>query len=243
MINSSEFFALTQDVLVQKSEKIKGYYVPFGNTEIYINNGKQVYFSPRAVLRIGMLLRDSEVAKEVRTQLLNTFETTTNEQRTESIDEEGKLLLDIIRAESDDLVAVGLKKYRDYMNRHIAKIESEKAELKTELDIVHNQITTWTPNKITQCLISSVAHRIGGKNKYQYAWGSLRKNLYHHCGINLEARKTRSNTNKPYIHFVKDDEWNDVLKEVYALTKKYNVNIIECIGETNAKSFENYTEE
>lgn len=31
---------------------------------------KTTYFSPRAVLRIGMLLRDSEVAKEVRTQLL-----------------------------------------------------------------------------------------------------------------------------------------------------------------------------
>lgn len=43
-----------------------------------IHNGESVFFSPRAVLRIGMLLRDSEVAKEVRTQLLNTFLYRTN---------------------------------------------------------------------------------------------------------------------------------------------------------------------
>lgn len=33
-----------------------------------INNASNLFFSPRAVLRIGMLLRDSEVAREVRTQ-------------------------------------------------------------------------------------------------------------------------------------------------------------------------------
>lgn len=35
-------------------------------------------FSKRAVLRFGMLLRDSEVAKEVRTQLLNIKEEAEN---------------------------------------------------------------------------------------------------------------------------------------------------------------------
>lgn len=35
-----------------------------------VNNRGTKVFSKRAVLRIGMLLRDSEVAKEVRTQLL-----------------------------------------------------------------------------------------------------------------------------------------------------------------------------
>ena len=45
---------------------------------LMLNNGRRTYFSPRAVLRIGMLLRDSEVAKEVRTQLLNTFLYCTN---------------------------------------------------------------------------------------------------------------------------------------------------------------------
>ena len=46
----------------------------FGTHVVEFNNASNILFSPRAVLRIGMLLRDSEVAKEVRTQLLNTFE-------------------------------------------------------------------------------------------------------------------------------------------------------------------------
>lgn len=45
------------------------------NVEYIVHNGKNTYLSPRAVLRIGMLLRDSEVAKEVRTQLLKNEKT------------------------------------------------------------------------------------------------------------------------------------------------------------------------
>ena len=221
-----------------------GYKIDFNDgTSITLNHGNRVYFSPRAVLRIGMLLRDSEVAKEVRTQLLNTFECATEEQRTESIDEESRLLLDIIRAESDDLVAINLKKYRDFMNRHITKLENEKAELKTELDVVHNQITTWNPNEITRCLISAVARDIGGKNQYQTAWGKLRKNLYHHQGINLEARRVKSGVNKPYIHFVKDNEWDHVIKEVYIIAKDHNIDIVKCVGSTNAQSIEKFATE
>ena len=52
------------------------------NTVLRIPNPGVVLFPKRAVLRMGMLLRDSEIAKEVRTQLLNTFEEATPEQRT-----------------------------------------------------------------------------------------------------------------------------------------------------------------
>ena len=45
-------------------------------------------FSKRAILRIGMLLRDSKVAQEVRTQLLNTFENASDKIKTQDIDEE-----------------------------------------------------------------------------------------------------------------------------------------------------------
>jgi hypothetical protein len=49
-------------------------------------------FSKRAILRIAMLLRDSKIAQEIRTQLLNTFEHSTNEQRTVDIDEKPQLV-------------------------------------------------------------------------------------------------------------------------------------------------------
>jgi len=242
IMTSKELFSLTQNELDFKKYNRSGYYVPFGNTEIVITGSKLIYFSPRAVLRIGMLLRDSEVAKEVRTQLLNTFECATEEQKTEAIDEEGRLLLDIIRAESDDLVAVGLKKYRDYMNRHIAKLENEKANLQTELDVVHNSIATWKPQEVVKCLVAAIAHTIRGENKFAFAWGRLKKNLYHHHGINLEARRVKSGKNKPYVSFIKNDEWDKVIQECYALAKEAKVNIVEAVGSINAESLKKYDE-
>ena len=203
----------------------------FDGRIVEVNNYGSKFFSPRAVLRIGMLLRDSEVAKEVRTQLLNTFEASTPEQKVSAIDEEGTMLLSIIRAGSPELMAVELGKYRDFMNRHIAKLEGEKADLKTELDIVHNEIVTWTPKQITNRLIGSIGFKMGGRP--DYAWSSLRQKLYHHHGISLEARK--HGTKASYISLVRDDEWTKVLQEVYALAKEHKIDVVKCVGQINAE--------
>ena len=50
-------------------------------------------FPKRAILRIGMLLRDSDIAKELRTQLLNIVEKTSDETKTMEIDKEKELCL------------------------------------------------------------------------------------------------------------------------------------------------------
>lgn len=242
-IGSSEIYSTFQNETSKVFTNKGVVYVKFNSGDSFeFNTGRNTFFSPRAVLRIGMLLRDSEVAKEVRTQLLNTFECATEEQKTEAIDEEGRLLLDIIRAESDDLVAVGLKKYRDYMNRHIAKLESEKANLQTELDVVHNSIATWKPQEVMKCLVAAIAHTIRGENKFAFAWGRLKKNLYHHHGINLEARRVKSGKNKPYVSFIKEDEWDKVIQECYALAKEAKVDIVEAVGSINAESLKKYDE-
>ena len=201
-----------------------------------INNASNLFFSPRAVLRIGMLLRDSEVAKEVRTQLLNTFECATEEQKTEAIDQEGVMLLSIIRAGSPELMAVELGKYRDFMNRHIAKLEGEKQGLQTELDIVHNEIVTWTPKQITKRLIGSIGYQLGGRP--DYAWGKLRQKLYHHHGISLEQRK--HGTKASYISLVHDDEWTKVLQEVYALAKEFGIDVVKAVGLINAQQIPDF---
>ena len=210
--------------------------ITFGESSISLPNAKAKYFSPRAVLRIGMLLRDSEVAKEVRTQLLNTFECATEEQKTEAIDQEGVMLLSIIRAGSPELMAVELGKYRDFMNRHIAKLEGEKQGLQTELDIVHNEIVTWTPKQITNRLIGSIGYQLGGRP--DYAWGKLRQKLYHHHGISLEQRK--HGTKASYISLVRDDEWTKVLQEVYALAKEFGVDVVKAVGLINAQQIPDF---
>lgn len=57
-----------------KIENMKGYVLIEGNK---VGHGSNGFFPKRAILRMGMLLRDSDVAKEVRTQLLNVEESAT----------------------------------------------------------------------------------------------------------------------------------------------------------------------
>lgn len=64
---------------LKKIETQKGKYVVTlrNNIEVSFSNRSNGFFPKRAILRVGMLLRDSEVAKEVRTQLLNIEESAT----------------------------------------------------------------------------------------------------------------------------------------------------------------------
>lgn len=62
------------------------------NDKIKIPYNEVGLFPKRAILRVGMLLRDSEVAKEVRTQLLNIEEHTATEVKAYEIDYEQEVL-------------------------------------------------------------------------------------------------------------------------------------------------------
>lgn len=65
-----------------------------GESMIISNSGTKV-FPRRAILRVGMLLTGSDVAREVRTQILNIEEKTSDEIKTQDINEEQQLLLNI----------------------------------------------------------------------------------------------------------------------------------------------------
>ncbi|PGU06693.1 hypothetical protein COD21_24520 [Bacillus cereus] len=85
-------------------------------------------FPKRAILRIGMLLRDSATAKEVRTQLLNIEKHATNEQRTQEIDKDGLLLLDIIRAKDPIKQAQAIAAYTEYKDARAKEAEEKAAK-------------------------------------------------------------------------------------------------------------------
>ena len=70
---------LTEHFVPLEKDKGGTTYKLSNEVSIKIPNRGTTGFSKRAILRIGMLLRDSEVAKEVRTQLLNTFENSSDE--------------------------------------------------------------------------------------------------------------------------------------------------------------------
>ncbi|BDR74295.1 hypothetical protein K144316041_p21340 (plasmid) [Clostridium tetani] len=90
---------------------------------IKIPNTGMNLFPRRAILRVGMLLRDSEVAKEVRTQLLNIEEKTTEEQKTDDINKEKLLFMNIMFAENDTDRAVAVNELYKYNARNKEKVD------------------------------------------------------------------------------------------------------------------------
>lgn len=102
------------------------------NTTIEINNRGIHCFPKRAILRIGMLLQDSEIAKEVRTQLLNTFEHATDDQRTVEINNEQELYIKYAKAaiegSKDDLLYAAQEVFA-YKNRYITELQAKVENL------------------------------------------------------------------------------------------------------------------
>ena len=83
-------------------------------------------FPKRAILRVGMLLRDSEVAKELRTQLLNVVETvaeTNDELLVKEADKEKDLILNIVFAKNDTERAIAVNEHLQYVERYKHKAQ------------------------------------------------------------------------------------------------------------------------
>ncbi len=93
-----------------------------------VPNGGIRLFPKRAILRIGMLLRDSEVAREVRTQLLNVFEKTDDSQKIEAIETEQEIMGQMgIAFANGDLTAFceAAMQYNAFKQRHIDRLEAK----------------------------------------------------------------------------------------------------------------------
>jgi phage antirepressor YoqD-like protein len=99
-------------------------------SQLKISGNGATVFSKRAVLNIAMLLRDSSVAKRVRTALLDQQEHLTDSQKVAEIDEEKKLALDIMFAPTDGEKMLAFNSFNEFKNRHIKQLEEtiEKQE-------------------------------------------------------------------------------------------------------------------
>lgn len=193
-----------------KTERGKATYTYSDGTEIVIPNRGLKVFPRRAILRIGMLLRDSAVAKEVRTQLLNIEEKTSNEGKTEDINEEQRLITNVGMAFASGNINDLLKattEYNAFQNRHITK-------LKVDNKALAGDILEWKDrNKLNAGVrkLASVTKIYFGK-----MWNELYKNLQYKYGISLKRRG-----DKPYIQHVKQDEWKYVIMIFSAMCEAY----------------------
>lgn len=177
---------------------------------VTINNRGLKAFSKRAVLRIGMLLQQSSVAREVRTQLLNIESKTPDNIKTEDINEEQRLMLNVGMAYASGNIEAVMKattEYNAFQNRHIEKLKQDNKALAVG-------ILEWKDRSKLNAGVRKIASVTG--NGFGQIWGELYKNLQYKYGICLKQRG-----GQPYLQWIKEDEWDKVMKTFCAMCEAY----------------------
>lgn len=147
-------------------------------------------FPKRAILRVAMLLRDSEVAKEIRTRLLDIVQDVSSgkdnviENIIDEISEEKQLMLDRVEAEMNgdwDTVCV--------INAKLFAIKNKRIEeLKEQIDVLKNNSLNIAESRV---VINKLVRLIAVKEyngAFGKAFGDLYKQVNYKLGINLKAR-------------------------------------------------------
>lgn len=158
------------------------------------NRGARL-FPKRAILRIGMLLRDSEVAKEIRTRLLDIIHDT-EEQSPEivqgiasEISEEKQLMLNRVEAEMNgdyDLVCEINAKLFALKNKRIKELERLNEK------ITAHSLTIAESRAVINRIVRTIAvKKYGGM--FGKAWNEFYSKINYKLGINIRNRKRDKN--------------------------------------------------
>ncbi|WP_413862027.1 hypothetical protein [Methanobrevibacter sp. UBA417] len=195
----------TKKFLVSKNILLTNYRGYFETNGQRFSNRNNLLFPKRAILRIGMLLRDSEVAKEVRTRLLDVVQDTEEsspeivQNVVNEISEEKQLMLDRVEAEMsgnyDEVCVVNAKLFA-LKNKRIKELEKENEEISTHaLTIIESKDVI---NRIVRTI--AVKEYNGMFNK---AFGELYAKMNYILGINI---KSRGKKNGSYLNSLTEEE-------------------------------------
>ena len=203
----------------------RGYFTCDG---IKFNHRNNLLFTRRSILRVGMLLRDSVIAKEVRTQLLNIEEKTSDDVKIQDITEEQSLMLAVGMAfaggelnafvtASTNLVA--------FKNRHIEQLQADNEKLENDNMALAGDILEWSDRK----KMSAGIRRLKTFTTLTYAdlWNELYRNLQYKYGISLKQRGK-----SPFIQHVKESEWDKVIKVFSAMCEAYGQSPTDMFKQT-----------
>lgn len=188
---------------------------------VTINNRGLKAFSKRAVLRIGMLLQQSSVAREVRNQLLNIEEKSSDEVKVQDINEEQSLMLAVgmaVASGDANAVTVATTNLIAFKNRHIEKLKNDNKALA-------EGILEWKDRNKLNAGIRKLAAVTG--IHFSKMWNELYKNLQYKYGICL---KQRGGT--PYVQWIKESEWDDVMKTFCTMCEAYEQSPTEMLQQT-----------
>lgn len=219
--------------LTTKREILNGHHVRVENFSYHIeialqdgsvakiSNRGVLLYPRRAILRVGMLLRDSNVAREVRTQLLNIEGRIAPEEKTVTLDVELMLQNNIdVALKSGDATKIA-NAYKTLANFHkdkIAGLQEEKKQMEqrsvetlNEFRGAHNalaavtkELNIPTPKEVAKRLINWYAFKSGSYTgvSWNIAYGIL---LRSH-GVNVKSRQTKANSKAPLMSFLSADE-------------------------------------
>lgn len=230
---------LGQDVQVENMGRAGKEFHLSDDVVLHVSNFGILLFPKRAVLRIGMLLRDSEVAKEVRTQLLNIEENSTAEEKTYEIDLEMEMCEEIVKAFATGSMMdmlVGAQKLYQYQHRHILELIEENTQVKESNELLSGEILHWDNRQILNKAVRTIAsraHRTCGS-----VWGELYDELRYKHGISLSQRGE-----KPWVQYIRDDEWMSVQQSLAALCDKFGVSSAEIMEKVKFDEPEGDSEE
>lgn len=206
----------------------RGYFTCDG---IKLNHRNNLLFTRRAILRVGMLLRDSAIAKEVRTQLLNIEEKVQDETKILDINEEQRLMMSVgMAVASGDATAVAIASANlvEFKNRHIKQLETDNEKLITDNKALAGDILEWKDRSKLNAGIRKLAAVTG--IHFSKMWNELYKNLQYKYGICLKQRG-----GKPFIQYIKESEWNKVVKTFCAMCEAYEQSPTEMFQQATPK--------
>ena len=203
----------------------RGYFTCDG---IKFNHRNNLLFTRRSILRVGMLLRDSVIAKEVRTQLLNIEGKTSDEIKIQDITEEQSLMLAVGMAfASGDLNAFATASTNlvAFKNRHIEQLQADNEKLENDNMALAGDILEWSDRK----KMSAGIRRLKTFTTLTYAdlWNELYRNLQYKYGISLKQRGK-----SPFIQHVKESEWDKVIKVFSAMCEAYGQSPTDMFKQT-----------
>ena len=146
-------------------------------------------FTKRAILNVAMLLRDSDIAKEIRNRILDIVHDSEKGEGNvdtviEEVSEEKQLMLDRIDAEINgdfDKVCVINAKLFAIKNKRIKELEN-----KIDNITIHS-LTIEDSKKVINRLVRKIAS-VEYNNRFSLAWNEFYSKLNYKLNINIKAR-------------------------------------------------------
>lgn len=208
----------------------------YNGVQFEVNNSGTRCFSRRAILRIAMLLRDSRVAQEVRTQLLNVFENAEDDVKVSDIDDEqilmGEFSKALLSGNTEETIRA-FSRIQAFHNRHVTKLTEENDKLKEVNQLLAEGVSLWDNHAVLNAMVRAAAfNRYGGN--FTKAWGTYYKRLNYTAGIHVKARHGDGS----YIDRIEPDEWIKALQVAAAWLIELHIDVSQVINATNADSLE-----